>query len=80
MISSSLDGTIKQWDFFRRELIRSFKTEYPIENLVYNRNNDLIAFTSVDISLTIMNVKTGIIKVREFKEAAQNKITDLCFS
>ena len=27
-----------------------------------------------------MNVKTGIIKVREFKEAASNKITDLCFS
>lgn len=60
--------------------MRTFKTEYPIENLVYNRMNDLIAFSSVDISLSIMNVKTGILKVREFKEAATNKITDLCFS
>lgn len=67
LISSSLDCTIKLWDFFRKELIKTFHCDYPIENLVYNRVNDLIAFSQSDISLTIMNAKTGLKKVREFK-------------
>ena len=80
MVSSSLDGTIKLWDFFRKELTKTFKTEYPIENLIYNRMNDLICFSQSDMSITIMNARSGLLKVREFKEAASNKITDLCFS
>ncbi len=70
LVSSSLDSTIKLWDFFRRELIKTFKTDYPVENLVYNRLNDLIAYSQTDITLTIMNAKNSLVKVREFKEAA----------
>ena len=43
LVSASLDGTLKLWDFFRRELIRTFSCEYPVECMTYNRNNDLVA-------------------------------------
>jgi len=51
-----------------------------VENLVYNRLNDLVAYSTTDISLTILNIRNGLVKVRDFKEAANNKITDICFS
>ena len=54
--------------------------EYPVENLCYNRSNDLVAISSSDLSLTILNVKNGLKKVRTFLNAAENKITDICFS
>lgn len=80
LVSSSLDSTIKLWDFFRRELLKTFTTQYPVENLVYNRLNDIIAFSQTDMTLTIMNAKNNLVKVREFSNAANNKITDICFS
>ncbi len=80
LVSSSLDSTIKLWEFYRKELLKTFKCDYPIENLVYNRLNDLIAFSQTDLTLQIVNVRSGLVKVREFKQAADNKITDLCFS
>jgi U3 small nucleolar RNA-associated protein 21 len=80
MVSSSLDFSIKQWDFYRKELLRSFQTSTPIENMVYNRTNDLIAYSSSDLTLTIINGRSSLSKVREFKQAANNKITDICFS
>jgi WD40 repeat protein len=80
LVSSSIDCTIKLWDFYRRELLKTFNTEHPVENLVYNRINDLIAYSQTDVSLTIMNAKNSLTKVREFKNAAFNKITDICFS
>jgi WD40 repeat protein len=58
--------TIKLWDFFRSKLIRTYISEYPIENLTYNRENDLVAFSSSDLSIHILNVKTGLQKVRQF--------------
>lgn len=51
LVSSSLDSTIKLWDFFRRELLKTYRCESPIENLAYNRLNDLIAFTQTDLTL-----------------------------
>ena len=80
LVSSSLDSTIKLWDFFRRELQKTYRCESPIENMVYNRLNDLIAFTQTDLTLQVVNARSGLKKVREFKEAATNKITDICFS
>jgi U3 small nucleolar RNA-associated protein 21 len=60
--------------------VKTFEHEYPIENLCYNRKNDLIAISSSDLSLTILNVKGGLKKVREFLQVSENKITDICFS
>lgn len=45
LVSASLDSTIKLWDFYRRELQKTYRCEFPVENLVYNRLNDLIAFS-----------------------------------
>ena len=45
LVSSSRDATIKLWDFYRRELQKTYRCEYSVENLCYNRMNDLIAFT-----------------------------------
>ena len=75
-----MDGTIKLWDFYRQQCIKTFTLEFPVENLVYNRKNDLIAVSTSDLSVTIHNIKNGLKKVRTFPKVANNKITDLCFS
>lgn len=80
LVSCSLDGSIKLWDFYRMKLARSFTQEFPVENLVYNRQNDLIAVSTSDLTVSILNVKNGLKRVRTFERVAENKITDLCFS
>jgi WD40 repeat protein len=80
MVSSSRDTTIKLWDFYRKELMKTYSCEFPVENLCYNRMNDLIAFSQTDLTMQIVNARSGLKKVREFKQAATNKITDICFS
>ena len=80
LVSSSLDMTVKLWDFFRAKLMKTYQHTYSIDNLVYNRVNDLVAISSSDLSLTLLNAKTGLKKVRSFAQIASNKITDLCFS
>ena len=53
----------------------------PLDNLVYNRINDLLAFSSSDMTISVMNAKmSSLAKVRQFEHAATNKITDICFS
>lgn len=64
LVSSSLDMTVKLWDFFRAKLLKTYNHSYSIDNLVYNRVNDLVAFSSSDLSLTLLNAKTGLKKVR----------------
>ena len=80
LVSGALDKTIKLWDFYRQKLLRNFDSDSSITNLCYNRFNDLVAFSSTDLSLTILNAKTGLKKVRHFHSACEHKITDLCFS
>jgi U3 small nucleolar RNA-associated protein 21 len=80
LVSSSLDKTIKLWDFYRRELLKNVDTPFPIDNLVYNRNNDLVGISSSDLSVSIFNAKTNLTKVRDFQAVASNRITDICFS
>ena len=80
LVSSSLDKTIKLWDFYRGKLMISVDHGAAIENLCYNRLNDLVAISTSDLSLSLLNVKTGLKRVRHFPDAATNKITDICFS
>lgn len=80
LVSASLDKTLKLWDFYRGKLMRTYECDFPVDNLTYNRANDLVAFSSSDLSLTLLNVKTGLKRVRHFPNAASNKITDICFS
>lgn len=80
LVSSSFDGKIKLWDFYKAKHIKTFSLESPIENLVYNRKNDLVAVSTSDLSVSILNIKNGLKRVRCFDNVAQNKITDICFS
>ena len=80
LVSSSKDKTIKLWDFYRSKLVKTYHCDYPVNKIAYNRQNDLVAFTCSDLSLTLLNAKTGLKKVRHFPNAADNKITDICFS
>lgn len=80
LVSCSLDHTIKLWDFYRQKLTKTYNNDFPIDNLVYNRTNNLIAISTGDLSLVILNVKDGLKKVRTFPKVADNKITDICFS
>lgn len=80
LVSGSLDCKIKLWDFYRAKLLKTFSYEFPVQNLTYNKLNDLVAFSSSDMSIIILNAKNGLQKVRSFPNAAENKITDICFS
>ena len=80
LVSCSLDHTIKLWDFNQQKLQKTHMHDYPIENLRYNMKNDLIAISSSDLTLTILNAKGGLKKVRTFPDVSSNKITDICFS
>lgn len=80
LVSGSLDKTVKLWDFYRAKILKTFSTDYPVSNLCYNRFNDLVAFSSTDLSITLLNAKTQLQQVRKFENATNNKITDLCFS
>ena len=57
LVSCSLDHTIKLWDFYRKSLLRTIEMEYPIENMCYNRSNDLVAISSSDIANNLKRQK-----------------------
>jgi len=81
LVSCSIDSTIKIWDFYRRVLIKSVEMGGCLENLTYNRINDLVAFSTSNLTITVMNAKMGNLRtIRTFEKAAKNKITDICFS
>lgn len=80
LVSCSLDGTIKLWDFYRQKVAKSYEQEFSYDNLVYNRKNDLIAVSTTNMDVVIHNIKNGLKRVRVFESVADNRITDLCFS
>lgn len=61
-------------------LAKTVQLDYPVENICYNHINDLMALSTSDFSVQIVNIKSGLKKVRSFPEVSQNRITDLCFS
>ena len=36
LLTSSLDGTVLQFDFYRLELLKRFRNSIPITNMAYN--------------------------------------------
>ena len=80
LVSSSKDRTVKLWDFYRCKLIKTYCTDFPISTLCYNPVNDLVAFSTSDLSMTILNPQAGLRRVRYFANAATNQINDVCFS
>lgn len=80
LVSSGKDRSVKLWDFYRTKLLKTFQTDYPINNLCYSAINGLVAFSSSDLSMTILNPQAGLKRVRYFERAASNQINDVCFS
>lgn len=73
LISCAKDKTVKLWDFYRCKLIQTYSAmEHPIANLTYSAQSDLIAFSSSDLSMTILNPQAGLKRVRHFEQAATN--------
>ena len=80
LTSASLDQSLRMWDFNKRNLVHEAKFDHSIENLCYNRGNDLVAVYLGDLSIEVRNAKNGLKRVRRFESVADNRITDLCFS
>ena len=80
LVSSSKDKSVKIWDFYRCKLTKSVSFDFPVTNLCYNRVNDLVAIACSDLSITLLNGRADLKRVRFFEDACMNKITDLSFS
>ncbi|RIB16195.1 Utp21 specific WD40 associated putative domain-containing protein [Gigaspora rosea] len=78
VISSSLDGTIKIWDFNTAKIKSTIKIGSPISALRFHTENDLLAIVSDDLCIRIIDIETNKI-IREFW-GHKNRITDLIFS
>lgn len=86
MISASLDGSLKQWDFYQGVLLKTVSVASP-KHLVYNRMNDLVGVSTSSLEVKVFSNASGATNslqklklVRSFERAASNKITDLSFS
>jgi len=60
LISASLDGTIKQWDFYRGLLLKSVSIGCP-EHLIYNRMNDLVAVSTSQLEVKVFSNISGAV-------------------
>ncbi|KAI8343257.1 Utp21 specific WD40 associated putative domain-containing protein [Chlamydoabsidia padenii] len=78
LISSSVDRTVKLWDFNKATLIHTISLESPVVAIRYLRDNDLLAVVCDDLGIRVIDIETHKI-VREFW-GHQNRITDLTFS
>ncbi|CAG8563436.1 14007_t:CDS:10 [Funneliformis caledonium] len=78
LISSSLDGTVKIWDFNKAKVLHTIDIMSPITTMLFHCNNDLLAIINDDLCVRVIDVETCKI-VREFW-GHRNRITDLTFS
>ena len=80
VISCSLDGKVKFWDFASGCLLDEidWASMTSITSAQYHRNNDLVAFSCDDQSLRVIDTETRKL-VRELW-GCQGQISDFCFS
>lgn len=79
VISCSLDGSIRFWDFLTGRLLDSlFPSQYAITALNYNPNSDLISIASDDLCIRVLDIETKNL-VRELW-GCSGSIYDHCFS
>ncbi|CAG8442794.1 7967_t:CDS:10 [Ambispora gerdemannii] len=78
IVSSSLDGTVKIWDFTSTEVINTIYISSPITILKCQTESNLLAIASDDFTIRVIDVDTRKI-VRAFS-GHRNRITDLTFS
>lgn len=80
VISCSLDGTVKFWEFLTGNLLEQidWAPMTKITGCRYHAANDLIAFSCDDNSIRVVDIETKK-TIREFW-GCQGKINDFCFS
>lgn len=80
VISCSLDGTVKFWDFLTGNLVHEidWAPRVKITSCRYHPGNDLIAFSCDDRSIRVVDIDTKR-KIREFS-GCNGTINDFTFS
>jgi U3 small nucleolar RNA-associated protein 21 len=77
IISASLDGTIKFWDFFQSSPLKTIELSASPNLLEINRDSDLIALSTLNNEIKIID-KSSFKVVREFLNTS--KLNDLVFT
>ncbi|KAI9189913.1 rRNA-processing protein utp21 [Blastocladiella emersonii ATCC 22665] len=78
VVSSSLDATIKVWDFKTGKELYTLPVPAPVTQLACHADNELIAIVADDLAVRVFDLETRRI-VREFW-GHRNRITDVAFS
>lgn len=80
VISCSLDGTVKFWEFLTGNLLEQidWAPMTKVTGCRYHAANDLIAFSCDDDSIRVVDIETKK-TIREF-HGCQGAINDFCFS
>ncbi|EQC27067.1 hypothetical protein SDRG_15077 [Saprolegnia diclina VS20] len=78
VISSSMDHTLKFWDFYTHECLATMDLGSPITHLALHKDNNLIVAACDDFVLRVIDIQTRKL-VRRF-HGHTHWITDVCFS
>ncbi|KAG2180209.1 hypothetical protein INT43_003998 [Umbelopsis isabellina] len=78
LITSSVDKTVKLWDFNSAKLLHTITLESPIVSIEFQRDSDLLAVACDDLGIRVVDIETQKV-VREFW-GHRNRITDMTFS
>ncbi|KAJ8607251.1 hypothetical protein MRB53_040437 [Persea americana] len=78
MISTSLDGTVKFWDFHKGALLDTLEIDVGITALHHHHTSDLVALSCDDFSVRLLDIETRRI-VRELW-GHSNRVTSMAFS
>eukprot|EP01006_Ploeotia_vitrea_P044076 TRINITY_DN66802_c6_g1_i1.p1 TRINITY_DN66802_c6_g1~~TRINITY_DN66802_c6_g1_i1.p1 ORF type:complete len:1154 (+),score=620.96 TRINITY_DN66802_c6_g1_i1:18-3479(+) len=78
VVSASLDGTVKLWDFAKLTLLHTIDLGSPISRMVYHRDSDLIAVTTDDLMVKVIDTSTRRV-VRSFG-GHRSRLSDMAFS
>ena len=78
VITASIDGTVKIWDFRTKECLNTIDVGVPAQNMTLQLENDLLALSGDDLSIRVIDIDTA--KVVRVFNGHNGRITDLCFS
>ncbi|KAI9011082.1 WD40-repeat-containing domain protein [Gaertneriomyces semiglobifer] len=78
LVTASLDGTLKFWDFKTSRHISTLSLPSAPSRIILHRDSSLLAVSSDDLCIRIVDLES-LRTVREFW-GHQNRITDLTFS
>jgi U3 small nucleolar RNA-associated protein 21 len=81
LISASLDGTIKFWDFESHKLLKTVQIEAPVSKFQLNKESSLLAVVSDDGVIRVFDVDTqNLVRRFESHRADGATITDIALS